>query len=114
MRGQVKAHPAKAQAVDPSQLVIGNARGRQGDALIGTALFRERVLEHPVVHPVHRGLHDDAAPSSASIPRYRAVLSILLFAGNPSDYAGANNVENGYSTARIVATAMLLAYGWSA
>jgi len=57
----LKRTPAKAEPVEAPQLAVGEACGQQAHAQIGAALFRERIGNDAIVHPVHRRLHDNAA-----------------------------------------------------
>ena len=60
MAHEIEAHAAKAAPVETAQLGIAHRDRQQRHAEIGTALGRERVLGHAVVHAVRGGLHDHA------------------------------------------------------
>jgi hypothetical protein len=58
---KLKRTPRKAQFIEAVEFGGADRRRQQGDAEILAALGGKRILDHPVVHAVYRGLHDDAA-----------------------------------------------------
>ena len=67
VRHEVEAHRAKAHAGQALQLAVAHIQGDQSHAQVAPLARRDGVFHHPVVHAVHRRLHDHAA-ANAQMP----------------------------------------------